>query len=196
MADSNGCHEHTPINLFLFLIHAYYIVAALWCIPVIYISQLMETSRHSYGKSSHHCSVTFGDKKIKLKPEQISTTILGRIFNLIPETLFLLSTEGDVSTADNSGQFLINNSLELESMALIKAPKYKEGHKYHTSHHQTKYMYQYSHGNHPACCSSCLGKGNQGKIWKSKRVPPRILKEKPLQKKLNGQSRLTFVNTV
>ena len=42
----------------------------------------METSRHSYGESSHHCSVTFGEK-IKLKPEQISTTILGRIFNLI-----------------------------------------------------------------------------------------------------------------
>ena len=61
-------------------------------------------------------------------------------------------------------------------MALIKAPKYKEGHK---PPPDTKYMYQHSHGNHTACCPSYLGKGKQGKIWKSKRVPPGILKEKP-----------------
>ena len=95
----------------------------------------METSCHSYGESSHHCSVTFGEKKIKLKPEQISTTILGRIFNLIPETIFLLSTEGDISMPDDSWQFLINSSLEWECHGTDKSTQvYKEGHKYRTSH--------------------------------------------------------------
>ena len=49
-------------------------------------------------------------------------------------------------------------------------------------------MNQQSHGNHIAYCPSYLGKGKKGKIWKSKGVSPGILKEKPLQKKLNGQS--------
>ena len=164
MADSNGC-QSTPLLTFLFVILSFYIVAALWCIHVIYMSQLIETSRHSYGKSSHHCSVTFGEKKIKLKAEQISTTILGTIFNLIPETIFLLSTEGDVSTPDDSGQFLINSSLEWECHGTHKSTQVQGGSQVpYQPPPDTKYMYQHSHGNHTACCPSYLGKGKQGKI--------------------------------
>ena len=43
-------------------------------------------------------------KTIKLKPSQLTTQVLSKIFGLFPESV-LLSEDGYVETADNDGRF-------------------------------------------------------------------------------------------
>ncbi len=44
-------------------------------------------------------------KSFKLKPEQLKTSVLAKLFHLFPESIVLVSEDGYVETADDDGDF-------------------------------------------------------------------------------------------
>ena len=51
-------------------------------------------------------SLTYQERKIKLKPDQLTIKLIGKIFSLFPDSIILLSPEdGTVETPDESGIF-------------------------------------------------------------------------------------------
>jgi len=48
-------------------------------------------------------AVEHGQKMVKLKREQLTTNVLGRIFDIFPETIILISDDGFVATANSKG---------------------------------------------------------------------------------------------
>ena len=51
-------------------------------------------------------SLTYQERKIKLKPDQLTIKLIGQIVSLFPDSIILLSPEdGTVETPDESGIF-------------------------------------------------------------------------------------------
>ena len=51
-------------------------------------------------------SLTYQERKIKLKPDQLTIKLIGQIFSLFPDSIILWSPEdGTVETPDESGIF-------------------------------------------------------------------------------------------
>ena len=51
-------------------------------------------------------SLTYQERKIKLKPDHLTIKLIGKIFSLFPDSIILLSPEdGTVETPDESGIF-------------------------------------------------------------------------------------------
>ena len=63
----------------------------------------MDTNRGGYTGVLY--AVEHGQKMVKLKREQLTTNVLGRIFDIFPETIILISDDGFVATANSKGLF-------------------------------------------------------------------------------------------
>ena len=50
-------------------------------------------------------SVELGDKRVKLKKEQLTTNVLAKIFDVYPDTIILISDDGYVATPNAKGIF-------------------------------------------------------------------------------------------
>ena len=50
--------------------------------------------------------VEHGNTRRKLKPGQLNQRVLGKIFNLFPDSILLVSDDGSVETADDHGNFV------------------------------------------------------------------------------------------
>ncbi len=46
-------------------------------------------------------SITKDDRTIKLKPTQLSTETMGKVFNLSADSIFLIGDDGTVATAED-----------------------------------------------------------------------------------------------
>ena len=57
-------------------------------------------------------SLTCQERKIKLKPDQLTIKLIGQIFSLLPDSIILLSREdGTVETPDELGILMVWMSL-------------------------------------------------------------------------------------
>ena len=45
-------------------------------------------------------------KTVKLKPSQLTTQVIGKVFGLFPDSIILISDDGFVETPDHEGKFL------------------------------------------------------------------------------------------
>ena len=56
-------------------------------------------------RGSEIYAVEMGDKRVKLKKEQLTTNVLAKIFDIFPDTIILISDDGYVATANSKGVF-------------------------------------------------------------------------------------------
>ena len=56
-------------------------------------------------RGSEIYAVELGDKRVKLKKEQLTTNVLAKIFDIFPDTIILISDDGYVATANSKGFF-------------------------------------------------------------------------------------------
>lgn len=64
-------------------------------------------------------------RKMKLKKDQLSTKWIGKIFSLFPDSILLISEDGDVETPDDSGFFtsLIEYfNYEVQGQSILTSP--------------------------------------------------------------------------
>ena len=115
-----------------------------------------------------------GTTKVTLKAEQtINREILGTLFGYIPKTVVLLSKEGNVLTAEEDGSFAVDSVSRVHYWECFGTSQPEQV----QPPEEFKYLYQPGRGDsYGGCCSGySRGKGKQGKVWKSKRVPPGVL---------------------
>ena len=58
-------------------------------------------------------TIQIGGKSVKLKKEQVTTAVLGQIFDLFPDSIILISEEGYVCTPNVDGTFKDINDLSM-----------------------------------------------------------------------------------
>ncbi len=57
-----------------------------------------------------------GDRKVKLRAGQLTSTTIGKVFSLFPDTIILISSDGALETADYSGFFFPDDLLSEQSI--------------------------------------------------------------------------------
>ena len=87
-------------------------------------------------------TVEHGTIRRKLKPGQMSQRVLGKIFNLFPDSILLVSDDGLVETADDHGNFSDIDDLPVWTCSGDNVPSPGNTENSQSQSSSSSYMYQ------------------------------------------------------